>query len=210
MIDVTDRLSKTSMTEKLFSYEEKVTNVFTHNYQKKISSILFTVIITRSDIAFTASWLAMFNQNLRKSHHKAADWAIQYLYTMKSRALKYEKNFETQSFICVSDISFADNTLNHKNSQSYIMLLFEESIAWKINKQNTITMLSMKAELLALSQITKKAIFISHLLKALTLMIDESLIIKCNNKQTLRLIMKNFMKLSTKLQHVNIHNHWLW
>ena len=32
MIDVTDRLPETSMTEELFSYEEKVTNVFTHTY----------------------------------------------------------------------------------------------------------------------------------------------------------------------------------
>ena len=42
------------------------------------------------------------------------------------------------------------------------------------------------------------------------LTINKLLIIKCDNKQTLRLITENFMKLSTKLQHVNIHNHWLW
>ena len=149
----------------------------------------------------------MFNQNFAKSHHEAADWVIQYLYAMKNRALKYEKNSEIQSFICVSDISFADNMLNCKSSQSYIMLLFKKLIAWKINKQDIVITLSMKVKLLALLQIVKKAIFISHLLKALILMIDELLIIKCDNKQTLRLIMKNFMKLSTKLQHVNIYNH---
>ncbi len=175
-----------------------------------MSSILFAVIIIRSNVAFTASWLTMFNQNLRKSHHEAADWAIQYLYTTKNRALKYEKNFETQSFICVSNVLFADNMLNWKSSQNYIMLLFERLIAWKINKQDTVTTLSTKVELLALLQTTKKAIFISHLLKVLTLTIDKLLIIECNNKQTLRLVTENFMKLSTKLQHVNIHNHWLW
>ncbi len=128
---------------------------------------------------------------------------------MKNRALKYEKNSEIQSFICISDILFADNMLNQKSSQNYIMLLFRESIAWKINKQNTVTTSSTEAELLALSQIMKKAIFISHLLKTFMLIINKSLIIKYNNKQTLRLVMKNFMKLSTKLWHVNIHNHWL-
>ena len=105
---------------------------------------------------------------------------------------------------------FADNTLNCKSFQNYIMLLFEKSIAWKINKQNMIITLSMKAELLALLQIMKKAIFISHLLKMLTLTIDKSLIIECDNKQTFRLVTEDFMKLFTKLWHVNIHNHWLW
>ncbi len=60
-------------------------------------------------------------------------------------------------------------------------------------------MSSTEAELLVLSQIMKKAIFISQLLKALMLRLDELLIIKYNNKQTLKLIMKNSMKLLTKL-----------
>src|SRR5438034_470465 len=100
-----------------------------HHDQKKTDSILFIVIITRSDVVFTASQLAMFNQNFRKSHHEAADQAIQYLYATKSRALKYEKNSEIQFFICINNVSFADNTLNCKSFQSYIMLLFEKSIA---------------------------------------------------------------------------------
>jgi len=68
-----DRLSETSMTEELFLNEEKVTNVFTYFYQKKTDLILFIIIITRSDIAFIASQLIIFNQNLEKSHHEAAD-----------------------------------------------------------------------------------------------------------------------------------------
>ena len=91
---MTDRLSKTLITEELFSNEDKVTNVFTHLYQKKTDSILFTVIIIRSDVAFTASQLTTFNQNPEKSYHEAADQAIQYLYITKNRALKYEENFE--------------------------------------------------------------------------------------------------------------------
>ena len=71
-----DRLSEILMTEELFLYEEKVINIFTHNYQKKMSLILFAIIITRSDVAFIASWLAMFNQNLRKSHHEITDQVI--------------------------------------------------------------------------------------------------------------------------------------
>ncbi len=129
---------------------------------------------------------------------------------MKNRALKYEKNFRIWLFIYINNILFTDNILNCKSSQNYIMLLFRKSIAWKINKQDTIIILSMKVKLLALSQIIKKVIFISCLLKVLILIIDELLIIECDNKQTLRLIMKNFMKLFTKLWHVNIHNHWLW
>ena len=42
--------------------------------------------------------------------------------------------------------------------------LFDEVIAWKANKQDTITTLSIKAEFLAISQIVKKAIYFSYLM----------------------------------------------
>ena len=89
------------------------------------------------------------------------------------------------------------------------MLLFGGPIVWKVNKQNIITTSSTEVELLALSQIAKEAIFISRLLKAMTLRLDKLLIIECDNKQTLRLVTKDSMKLSTKLRHMDIHNHWL-
>jgi hypothetical protein len=89
------------------------------------------------------------------------------------------------------------------------MLLFGGPIAWKANKQNTVTTSSTEAELLALSQTAKEAIFISRLLKALMLELDEPLVIECDNSQTLRLVTEESMTLTTKLRHVDIHNHWL-
>ena len=87
---------------------------------------------------------------------------IQYLYSMKEKALRYEDDDnKTRSFIYTSNALFADDILDRKNSQGYIMLLFDEAIAWKVNKQNIIIMLSIKVKLLALLQITKEAIFTS-------------------------------------------------
>ena len=61
--------------------------------------------------------------------------------------------------ICASDASFADNTLDRKTPQGYIMTLFGGPIAWRANKQDTVTTSSTEAELLAMSQIAKEAIF---------------------------------------------------
>ena len=61
------------------------------------------------------------------------------------------------------------------------MKLFGGLIAWRANKQDTVTTSSTEAELLALSQTVKEAIFISRLLKAMTLRLNEPLIIDCDN-----------------------------
>lgn len=67
------------------------------------------------------------------------------------------------------------------------MKLFSEVIVWKPNKQDTITTLFTKTELLAISQIAKEAINVSCLIIVLILFLLEILITKCNNIQRIRL-----------------------
>jgi len=184
-------------------------------YQRKTGSLLYAAITTRPDIAFAVSRLARFNQNPSDEHHSAADRVIQYLYNTRGRAIAYGGGVEgrgsnrARAFICASDASFADNTADRKSSQGYVMMLFGGPIAWRANKQDTVTTSSTEAELLALSQTAKEAIFISRLFKAMTLRLNEPLIIDCDNTQTLRLIKEDTAKLITKLRHVDIHQHWL-
>ena len=72
-IETIDKLLETLMTGELLLNEEKATKVSMHIYQKKTDSILFAVIIIRSDVAFSASKLTQFNQNLKDSHQEAAN-----------------------------------------------------------------------------------------------------------------------------------------
>ena len=89
------------------------------------------------------------------------------------------------------------------------MKLFGGMVAWRANKQDTVTTSSTEAEFLAISQTAKKAIYLFWLMQALNLVIPEVLTIKCDNAQTIRLLVDKSMKLQTKLRHVNIHSHWL-
>ena len=89
------------------------------------------------------------------------------------------------------------------------MKLFGGAVTWRANKQDMVAILSTEAELLAISQTAKKAIYLSCLMKALTLFLPEVFTIKCNNKQTIRLLVDESTKLQTKLRHIDIHSHWL-
>jgi hypothetical protein len=67
--------------------------------------------------------------NLKNIHHKIADQTIQYLYDTKEKTLRYEdEDNRAHLLICVSNVSFADNTIDHKSFQSYIMMLFRSAI----------------------------------------------------------------------------------
>ena len=133
---------------------EQATRQSSLQYQSKVGLILYAAITTRPDIAFAASKLAQFNANLSQQHHKAADRVLHYLYSTREKAIGYGQlrtKTACQAFLCVSDASFADNSTDRKSSQGYVMTLFRGPIAWRANKQDTVTTLSTKAELLALS-----------------------------------------------------------
>ena len=178
-----------------------------NKFQRKIGSLLFAAVTTRPDIAFATSRLARFLSNPGPDHHNAADRVLLYLQSTKQRALQLGGDTGLQ---IASDASFADNTMDRKSSQGYAIKLFGGLIAWKANKQDTVTTSTTEAELLALSQVAKEALFISRLLRELQIELDaRTVTIQCDNKQTIRLVTEEVSRLQTKLRHVDIHNHWI-
>lgn len=96
------------------------------------------------------------------------------------------------------------------SSKGYIVKLFGGLVVWQANKQDTVTTSTTEAELLALSQVAKEAIFTSRLVKDLRITLSYYIVtIRCDNQQTIRLVTEEVDKLQTKLHHVDIHNHWL-
>ncbi|KAF7565217.1 hypothetical protein PtrM4_046510 [Pyrenophora tritici-repentis] len=164
-----------------------------NRYQRKIGSLLFAAVTTRPDIAFATSRLARFLVNPSTEHQDAADRVLLYLKKTESLALELGRG---DGLEVASDASFADNTLDRKSSQGYAIKLFGGLIAWRASKQDTVTTSTTEAELLALSQVAKEAIFTSRLLKELQVNLSNPIItIKCDNTQTIRLVNEDVAKL---------------
>jgi hypothetical protein len=89
------------------------------------------------------------------------------------------------------------------------MMLFGELISYRANRQNTVITSTTEAELLAFLQADRECIYMAKLFEALTLKLNKPLEIRCDNRQTIRLLTEESAKLKTKLRHVNVHNHWL-
>ena len=193
--------------EELLPSEEIATKAECTVYLRKIGSLLYTAVITRPDVAFAVSRLARFTTNPGPKHQAAADQVLLYLKTTRALALQFGGDDE---FVVASDASFADNSLDRKSSQAYAMKLFGGLIGWRASKQDTVTTSTTEAELLALSQAAKEALFVSRLLKELLISLDNHRIrIECDNTQTIRLVTEEIAQLKTKLRHIDIHNHWL-
>jgi hypothetical protein len=208
--------------EELLPYNELASPGSTNLYLRKVGTIMYAAVMTRPDIAFAASRLARFNQNPGPQHHQAADRVLWYLLQTRDYALGFgaDQGSKEDTLLMATDASFADNTEDQKSSQAFVMRLFGGTVAWRANKQNTVTTSTTEAELLALSQAAKEGIFASRLLSALGVNFTgpaaqrgpatpAKVTIQCDNQQTIRLVKAELVQLRTKLRHVDIHNHWL-
>jgi hypothetical protein len=93
---------------------------------------------------------------------------IRYLWAIRGYIIRYGGQINSGSesaraFICYNNASFANDVINRKSSQSYTVMLFRGLTSYRANRQNTVTTLTTEAELLALSQIARKYIYIAKL-----------------------------------------------
>lgn len=132
-------------------------------YQRMTGSITYAAVVTRVDVAVAISRLTRFNMNPSPQHIQQAIRTIEYLYGTKSLALELGGG---NTFEAWSDTSFPDNTLDRKSSQAYALRLFGGIIAWRASKQDTVTTSTTEAELLALAQAAKEALFVNRLIRA--------------------------------------------
>jgi hypothetical protein len=134
-------------------------------------------VTTRPDISFVTSRLARFLINSSKAHHDAPGRVLLYLNNTSSLSLELGRGSD---LVVARNTSFAENTINCKSSQGYTIQLFGGLVDWKANKQDTVTTSTTEAELLALSQVAKKAMFIQRLLNELGVTLpNKTIIIDC-------------------------------
>lgn len=178
-------------------------------YQEKIGSLLYTAVMIRADVAFSASTLSRFLTNPSLEHQQAADQAIRYLYVNLLYAIRYGGRTATQPLLIASDASFADDLLTRKSSQGYLILLFGGLVQWKATRQDTVTTSTTEAELLSLEQTAKETMSLKRLFSEMRFKPGSAYNINCDNLQTIRLVIDESMRITTRLRHVDIQGMWL-
>jgi hypothetical protein len=177
-------------------------------FQQRMRSLNFAAVIFRFDIVFATAKLVQFLKNSSSNHVTIANRIIAYLNDIKNLVIKFSEN-SSEIFLSASDVAFADDELIRKNSDDYLFKLYDDSIDWRAVKQVTMTTFSIETELLILSRIAKKTIWWRRFFEFIEYDSMKKLHIRCDNRQILRVLKKEMLKLDTKLKHVDIHRHWL-
>lgn len=192
----------------LARYSGKATKDEVKAYQERVGSLMYVAVMTRPDIARAAAQLARFLTNPSPEHCAEADQCIRYLYSTRHLAIVYDGSYTGEALVIASDASFADDIETRRSSQGYVMMLFNGPVVWKAGLQDTVTTSTTEAEILSLERAAKESYALDRLLRDISVDLGP-LKIYCDNLQSIRLVVEENQRITTKLRHVDVQNMWL-
>lgn len=172
------------------------------NYPSIIGALLWIAQCTRADIAFAVNRLSQFLRDPSDAHWSAAMRILQYLVSTKSLRLKLGGDLACSGY---SDSDWAEDKLTRHSTSGYTYRVGVGAISWKSRKQKTVSLSSTEAEYKAMSDSTKEALWLKHLLTELHLRPQESIPLHVDNEGAEALAQNPSHHARTKHIHARYH-----
>lgn len=132
-------------------------------YRELIGCLIYLANAMRPDLAFAASALSRFCIDPNEVHCKLAKRILRYLQNTIDYGITYTKDCkEMQAYV---DSDWAGDVENRKSCSGNVVMLAGGPISWESRKQKSVTLSTMEAEHIALSEVCKEVVYLRRLLE---------------------------------------------
>ncbi|XP_059223086.1 uncharacterized protein LOC131996904 [Stomoxys calcitrans] len=126
-------------------------------YQSLIGALMYLVVNTRPDIAYPVNFLSQFNSNYNAKHWQAAKRILRYLKGTINQGLQYKKS--NVPLYGVVDADWGSDLTDRRSYSGFSFIMSGAAITWEACKQRTVALSSTEAELLAITDAVKEALY---------------------------------------------------
>ena len=135
-------------------------------YRSAVGSLMFAMVATRPDLAFSVSEVSRFMDKPGSEHWTQVKRILKYLSTTKKLQLSYDGK-QPLEVIAYSDADWATEVDKQRSQTGCIITLCGGAISWKSQCQKTVALSTVEAEYMALATTIQEVIWIRNLLKEL-------------------------------------------
>ena len=146
------------------------------DYQCIIGSLMYAAVNTRPDIALATGLLCRAMAKPTPELHQAAMQVVWYLGRHRDVGLTY-----ASSDTPISGMSDSDWAVKHSTG-GYVFNYCRAAISWNSKKQDSVALSSCEAELMALSEATKEAMYLDEFARELEISNGEPMAVSCDNQ----------------------------
>ncbi|KAJ9544171.1 hypothetical protein OSB04_023878 [Centaurea solstitialis] len=152
-------------------------------YASAIGSIMYAMLCTRPDVAYSVSVTSRYQQNPGEAHWVAVKSILKYVRRTKEMFLVFRGSKDEISVTGYSDASFQTDRDDYRSQSGYVFTLNGGAISWKSSKQDTIADSTTEAEYIAASDAAKEAVWLRNFITDLRVVasISRPVDIYCDN-----------------------------
>jgi Reverse transcriptase (RNA-dependent DNA polymerase) len=137
-------------------------------YQSAIGALMYPMLGTRPDLAFTVAALGRHAANPGGDHQRALDRVFQYLRATSDRLLVFRRGAPGGSVLHgFVDADWASDVNDRKSTSGFVFMLGGGAVSWSSKKQACVALSSTEAEYLAGAHAAKETIWLRRLLSEL-------------------------------------------
>ena len=177
-------------------------------YQSAMGSLMYAMLGTRPDFAFSVSVISRYNSNPDANHWQAVKRVFRYIKGSISLQLTFRGPLLPLNGY--TDADWAGDHDTQRSTSGYVFNVGSGAISWSSKRQPTVALSSCEAEYMGQTQATKEAIWLKMLLAQLDNLASkqslQAVIIHCDNQGALALA-KN-PQFHSRSKHIDIQWHY--
>ena len=128
------------------------------SYVLAIGSLMYAILCTRPDIAYTVGVVSRFMSRPGKQRWEAVKWILRYLKGSSNTCLCFTgASLKLQSYL---DADFAGDIDSRKSTTRFVFTLGGTAISWASNLQKIVTLSTTEAEYDAATEAEKELIWL--------------------------------------------------
>jgi len=142
-------------------------------YQSMIGSLMYLMLGTPPDLAYSVGKLARFSSNPSPHHFCAVDRVLLYLRTTQNFYLEWYPAGTSIRPYGYTDADYAGDTSDQKSTAGYLFYVGGTAFLWSSKKEPTVTTSTMEAEYIALYLASQQAAWIFQFYKQIGFPLDK-------------------------------------
>jgi hypothetical protein len=170
-------------------------------YRNLVGALLYLMLSTRPEIAFAVIQVAKFSENPSPIHWTAVKRILRYLKGTAHYGITYTRdgsNFDVQGFV---DSDWAGDTDTRRSTAGYVFTVLGGPVSWTARLEKPVAQSSCVAELIALNECAKEAIWERKLLRAFGVPCVDPMVLFEDNQGCIA-IANNQKGMSSRTKHV--------
>ena len=174
-------------------------------YASMVGGLMFAACVTRPDIMCAVGQLSQFLNKPTSQHLLTAKRVLRYLKGTLRLGIRY--GHPPTPPIGFSDADWAGNIDTRRSTTGYVIMLNNEAVAWRSQRQPTVALSTMEAEYMALTEATKELLWMRRLLTELGYGSDNPADLFTDNQSALALS-KNPVS-HARAKHIDVRHHFV-